>query len=316
MNNFVLCYLAAAIFLLTLSPFDFQPYVPSEFWVFRASIEDVSRNILLFMPLGMLLRHTFGQSHRTALLGGFLLSLSVECAQLFIEARTSNIADLMSNSSGAFLGSILYQQLFESKGRSPTQKKSSAIASSTLPISLMFIPLCWMNALRSTTDPAMVWLAIQNAIAGILLIQQADTHTKQLPNLTKGAFTKSNLTQSVLGSCWSMLALLPLVNTSPQAVWAFLGITPILIAVGARLSTRIKRQGVIAALLTGLIAVMLNLLILHKTTDPNGEVLSGSSRAIAENVANKRRLFQTAEIVFLSVTALVTGYWYRHDDKS
>ncbi|MEM6599331.1 MAG: hypothetical protein AAF635_14415 [Cyanobacteria bacterium P01_C01_bin.69] len=44
--------------LLTLNPFDFQPYVLSEAWVWRISIEDISRNVLLFLPLGIVLRHT------------------------------------------------------------------------------------------------------------------------------------------------------------------------------------------------------------------------------------------------------------------
>ncbi|MEL6552331.1 MAG: VanZ family protein [Cyanobacteria bacterium J06621_11] len=306
MNTFVLCYLAATILLLTISPFSFQAYVPSEFWVIRASIEDVSRNVLLFMPFGMMLRHAFRWAYGRVLLGGFLLSLSIECTQLFIVVRTSNFADLFSNSSGALLGAVMYQQLYsrhrlKQTGAQKISFRSVSFRSIEFPIALMFIPMCWINAMRSIADPAAVWLAIPNAIAGIFLIQQTSPYKTKPPPITK----------IVLGGGWSVLALLPLVNTSPQVVWAFIGIAPVLIAVGAHLSESGKRHCVMAAVLFGLITVCLNLFVITTTSITTAGDILLANGPIENNVANKESLFQAAEIGFLAIATLFTSLWYR-----
>lgn len=67
------------------------------------------QNVLLFVPLGFLLPvlWTGFQKWYRVLLCGFLLSLLIECLQLF-SYRATDIDDLLMNTTGAIVGYILY----------------------------------------------------------------------------------------------------------------------------------------------------------------------------------------------------------------
>ena len=76
-----------------------------------ASIPDMVTNLLLFLPWGFLIAARLVQVKRgfffalgIATVTGFLLSLSVETAQLFSPSRTSTPRDLLFNTASAFLG--------------------------------------------------------------------------------------------------------------------------------------------------------------------------------------------------------------------
>lgn len=187
-NGFVLFYMALSIVLLTLNPFAFEAFKASEFWVWRFSLEDFSRNILLFFPFGLLLRHSYRGPHKTAFLIGLLLSICVEVGQLFIVERTSNVVDLISNASGALLGSILYHGLFQ----------SSAYAL-TLPLLFMLVPLCWTIAIISSFRTSFVWTLVPCIVAGLTLFR-----FMPLPSLRK----------RIALSIWVVAAVLPLLNAS------------------------------------------------------------------------------------------------------
>ncbi|RLP74547.1 VanZ family protein [Mycetocola tolaasinivorans] len=73
----------------------------------------VSLNVVLFMPLGFLIRTLFRRGFFIATLSGFALSLLVETTQLTAvwglfprPYRVFDVNDLMTNTLGAFLGSI------------------------------------------------------------------------------------------------------------------------------------------------------------------------------------------------------------------
>jgi len=68
---------------------------------------DALLNVMLFVPLGLLL----GASRRSVVqvLGvGLVLSSSIELAQHFIPGRYSNLGDVLSNTSGAGVGALLW----------------------------------------------------------------------------------------------------------------------------------------------------------------------------------------------------------------
>lgn len=77
----------------------------------RASIPDVVQNVLFFLPFGFL--GLLANQRRNALtlasisLFGSLLSSLVESAQLMTTDRVSSITDVITNTSGAFLGAIV-----------------------------------------------------------------------------------------------------------------------------------------------------------------------------------------------------------------
>lgn len=75
-------------------------------------MQDVFQNIVMFFPLGVALRLS-GRSIATAVLVGFLLSLLVETMQYFvIPGRDASLSDLLTNTTGAFLGAVSVPLLF------------------------------------------------------------------------------------------------------------------------------------------------------------------------------------------------------------
>lgn len=150
-SGLALGYCCVAIALLTLNPFDFQAYRPSEFWVCRFRLGDVLQNILLFIPLGILLRQGLRLPYGFCLLWGLLLSLGIETAQLWLVARTSNLFDLGSNALGAGLGAWLYQWVLARSDRSPSPQ----------PLAMMILPLCWIRAIVAEGQPNSEWLILR-----------------------------------------------------------------------------------------------------------------------------------------------------------
>jgi hypothetical protein len=109
----------AAILVATLTPAGSINVLSGGFFCLRcgdASLANVLRNIILFLPLGFfglfVLRRTFvGLGRRRALgavtlLGG-ALSGGVELLQLFIPGRNPLVVDLLANTAGAALGAML-----------------------------------------------------------------------------------------------------------------------------------------------------------------------------------------------------------------
>jgi VanZ family protein len=77
----------------------------------RVSPGDAVRNVLLFMPLGLLLSFRlagggsgFGKTLVRAASGGLALSILVECGQFFLPSRIPSLVDLATNTFGAALG--------------------------------------------------------------------------------------------------------------------------------------------------------------------------------------------------------------------
>lgn len=82
---------------------------------------DLTVNLVGFVPLGFilyaLLIESGGVFHKKAILFSivlcFLISLSIEIAQAWIPSRSSQMLDLMFNTTGAIIGAIFYKIRFE-----------------------------------------------------------------------------------------------------------------------------------------------------------------------------------------------------------
>jgi VanZ family protein len=114
----------AGILFLTLYPFRLSlrahPVYVTPFllrgWEKPVSVLDAILNILLFVPFGFgmagLLRKrgsSRGAVGLLTLIAGAALSYSVEFTQFFTPGRESSWKDVLTNSTGAFLGGILFQ---------------------------------------------------------------------------------------------------------------------------------------------------------------------------------------------------------------
>jgi glycopeptide antibiotics resistance protein len=112
----------AVVLLATLSELNFgEPLAPFSERLARAFALDISasdvvdgvRNVLLFAGWGLVWSITASDDHRPlhtvfrATLTGMALSLAVETIQLFSPVRHASIADVATNTGGAFAGAVL-----------------------------------------------------------------------------------------------------------------------------------------------------------------------------------------------------------------
>jgi len=72
----------------------------------RIGLVNVVGNVALFAPLGFLLVSALGDNVRRAMIGGALLSATIECLQYQI-GRAADIDDVLLNASGALVGAII-----------------------------------------------------------------------------------------------------------------------------------------------------------------------------------------------------------------
>ncbi len=97
------------VLLLTLSPQGTQVGLglhPLCFACGEAPLANIVRNVILFMPMGLLLGRWLGRSVPVLLLAT-LLSAGIETAQFFIPGRNPLLIDVMANGAGGWLGALL-----------------------------------------------------------------------------------------------------------------------------------------------------------------------------------------------------------------
>lgn len=65
-------------------------------------------NIMIFIPIGLLVPIIWKLKDKTVILIGFLISLSIELSQLFLN-RGTDIDDLLFNTFGTIIGLVIYK---------------------------------------------------------------------------------------------------------------------------------------------------------------------------------------------------------------
>ena len=120
-SNRILFPAAVGILFLTLYPFEFSlvrhglPFLLNG-WGKGSGTLDVFLNVLLFIPFGFGLAESLRERGRSraavvgiALVAGALFSYTVELLQFFIAVRDSGWGDVITNSTGSALGSLVYE---------------------------------------------------------------------------------------------------------------------------------------------------------------------------------------------------------------
>ena len=101
------------------------------------ALDDLAVNVLVYLPLGLFALLTFAGSSRTgvailaSLLLGFLLSISLETAQVFVTTRVSSLFDVATDTIGAGIGAAA-GALWRAVPHRRTQRPDSA-----------FLLCCW-----------------------------------------------------------------------------------------------------------------------------------------------------------------------------
>jgi VanZ family protein len=92
-------------------------------WMTRSYWADVLLNIAGFVPLGFLLTGYLSftklssRSRVLTLLSGFMISLAIETAQYLLPTRDSSMTDLLTNTIGIIVGTLLYRRIRSRKIR-------------------------------------------------------------------------------------------------------------------------------------------------------------------------------------------------------
>ena len=165
-------YVAATTLVITLAPFRFSTKalhgLSTEWTVF-----DLVMNVVMFVPLGFLFRVTRPRGAANAwwmaMVLGALLSMSIESAQLFEETRYSSLLDVLTNTTGAAVGSLLFARLSHRLKIGASTVTTLALELPLMGLVYLLIPLLWLTGLSSAgTERA--WLLIPMAAFGGTII--------------------------------------------------------------------------------------------------------------------------------------------------
>jgi glycopeptide antibiotics resistance protein len=160
LGGLFLAYLAAAVTLITLAPFQFaRPAAFSVSWVVLDGgwATDVVLNVVLFVPLGVLWQRMTGDAPVRVLAVALLAGFAIEGAQLFLAPRYTTASDLVANGTGGWLGASLSVMLAR-RVDSTTLVSRLWLDQPLMGLVALLIPLAWLLGLSSTSDPTRIWL--------------------------------------------------------------------------------------------------------------------------------------------------------------
>ena len=262
-------YMTAVVVLITLLPLRFR--MPPVFHiVWGTDLEDLITNVILFLPVGFLLRLSRRGSRdrfcAKALGFGILLSAGIEFTQLFIPGRCASVIDVLTNGLGAWLGAAAFELLMEGAG------EDSAIGLFSLELPLMnlaylLIPLMWLNGLSTGGELQRLWLLFLLGLMGCGVL--ASIYVNRLRR--KGRLTPNKL--SLFTASWFIVAALPTLANFPLQVAGLVLFYSALAQIPARLPLRNKKgerrfERSTLKVLLPLYAAYLALLALWPTTVP------------------------------------------------
>ena len=163
----VLLYLGAAVAVITLAPFHFEPR-PVQGLTARWGAFDVVMNVAMFVPIGFVyaLSRARGRSGGYVSLGGALalgalLSGALELAQVFAPSRFPSVFDLIANTTGAGLGARLAgaaTAAARSKGDAVATVRALSVDLPLMGLVYLMAPLVWLVALGAD-DVQRLWIA-------------------------------------------------------------------------------------------------------------------------------------------------------------
>ena len=147
----LLGYMVLVTAVITLAPFRFaRPAVLTLSWL--ADPADVVANVLLFLPLGFLFRVSAPRAvgHVRTVIAACLVSVTFEAAQLFLPGRFASPVDVMSNTLGAGLGSLVHARIAAClDGR---LVRGLALELPLMVVVYLLVPLLWLDGFAAGHD--------------------------------------------------------------------------------------------------------------------------------------------------------------------
>jgi VanZ family protein len=165
----LLGYMVLVTAVITLAPFRFaRPAVFTLSWL--ADPADVVANVLLFLPLGFLFRVSAPGSvgHVRTVVAGCLVSVTFEAAQLFLPGRFASPVDVMSNTLGAGLGSLVHARIAAHlDGR---LVRGLALELPLMVVVYLLVPLLWLDSFAAGHDGGRLVLSPLLGLAGAIVL--------------------------------------------------------------------------------------------------------------------------------------------------
>ncbi len=168
---FLLGYMILVTAVITLAPFRFaRPAVFTLSWLVDPA--DVGANVLLFLPLGFLFRVTTrpstGVGHARTMVAACLTSAVFETLQLFLPGRFASPVDVMSNTLGAGLGSLLHTRIAARlDGR---LVRGLALELPLMIVVYLLVPLLWLDGFAAGHDGGRLVLSPLLGLAGAVVL--------------------------------------------------------------------------------------------------------------------------------------------------
>lgn len=167
----LLLYVTVVTLVITLTPFQFAVPVRWRVTVDDWTVLDLVANVLLFVPGGFLLALGEGEGEgrrgawRRALAAGAMLSLAIECAQLFLPARYASPWDVLMNAAGAALGGALPSWLRRWVDPAALAGRL-ALHLPLVGLVYLLVPLAWLRALAAGAGVARLWPLLALGLCG------------------------------------------------------------------------------------------------------------------------------------------------------
>jgi VanZ family protein len=170
----LLGYMVLVTAVITLAPFRFaRPAVFTLSWL--ADPADVVANVLLFLPLGFLFRISAPHAgHVRTVVAACLVSMTFEAAQLFLPGRFASPVDVMSNSLGAGLGSLVHAWIAAClDGR---LVRGLALELPLMVVVYLLVPLLWLDGFAAGHEGGRLVLSPLLGLAGAIVLAAVWRH--------------------------------------------------------------------------------------------------------------------------------------------
>ena len=202
---------------MTFIPFDFR--IPDTIRIsLIPNFTDFIGNIILFVPVGFLFRLSRGKRRDLfclmALAFGLLLSLAIESVQVFIPGRYPQVADIITNGLGAWLGAVIFVVL-QKKLKQKRPFKLFALELPLMNLAYLLIPLMWLNGLATGAEGSRLWLMLLlGLLGGGVLSSIYKYRLKQTEGLSPGKL-------SLFAMGWFFTAAVPAMLNFPKQILIF-----------------------------------------------------------------------------------------------
>lgn len=167
-----LAYVVATTMVITMAPFRFSTRplhgLSTEWTPF-----DLVMNVVMFVPLGFLFRVTRPRGATSAwwmaIVLGAVLSTIIESAQLFEATRYSSLLDMLTNTAGAAIGSLLFTRLSHRLRVGASAVSALALELPLMGVVYLLVPLLWLTGLASSGSER-AWLLLPMTVFGGAII--------------------------------------------------------------------------------------------------------------------------------------------------